>query len=81
MEEMLRKMEEINAKLDKLLQNQQNTANSTETGPTWLTVREAAKMLKISNGHAYELAKQHALPSTRIGRAVRINAAALKDLK
>lgn len=81
MEEMLRKIEEINAKLDQLLQSQQNAANNTETGPAWLTVSEAAKVLKVSRGHAYELAKQNVLPSARIGRAVRINAAALQKLK
>ncbi len=43
-----------------------------------LTVREAAKLLRISSNLAYELVAQNRLPHIRLGRVIRIPRHGLK---
>lgn len=74
MDQISTKLDDINKKLEQLLQNH------SLAGGEWLTVDEAAKILRISRGHCYELVKQQALPAVHVGRTVRISAAALRSL-
>jgi hypothetical protein len=55
--------------------------------PDVLTVAEAARLLRISRGAAYELARQwresgglHGLPVVVLGRTLRVPAPALRDM-
>jgi excisionase family DNA binding protein len=55
--------------------------------PDVLTVEEAARVLRISRGAAYELARQwrvsgglHGLPVVVLGRSLRVPRAALRQL-
>ena len=48
--------------------------------PPVLTVEEAAKVLRISRGAAYEAVRTNALPHVRIGRTIRVPRAGLLDL-
>jgi len=75
MHEINAKLDEISTKLETLLQK-----NLPPEGAEWLTVDEAAKILRISRGHCYELVKQNALPAVHVGRTVRISAAGLRSL-
>ena len=45
-----------------------------------LTVEEAARLLRISRGLAYEMVKQHALPTIRLGRRILVPRSALDRL-
>jgi excisionase family DNA binding protein len=45
-----------------------------------VTLDEAAKMLRISRGSAYEAAKRREIPTIRIGRRLLVPAAALDRL-
>jgi len=42
-----------------------------------LTVEEAAEILKVSRGTAYEAVRTGEIPSVRVGRCIRIPRAAL----
>jgi excisionase family DNA binding protein len=44
-----------------------------------LTIPQVAKRLKVSEYRAYELARQGALPSVRLGKSVRVKPSALAD--
>jgi excisionase family DNA binding protein len=46
--------------------------NNPESWPPILTVPQVAKILKISHTRAYQLAKDHTLPSIKLGKNVRI---------
>jgi excisionase family DNA binding protein len=47
--------------------------NETSTAtPRFLTICEAASILRISRGSAYEAARQGKLPTIRIGRSLRV---------
>lgn len=43
-----------------------------------MTIAEAARVLAISESHAYSLAKEGLLPVVRVGRRVRVNPADLE---
>lgn len=45
-----------------------------------LTVQEAAELIGISRAHAYELVKQSAIPSLKLGRRVVIPRRALERM-
>lgn len=45
---------------------------SDEIKPSFLTVAEVQKILRISRGKAYELVKTGEIPSTKIGDSIRI---------
>jgi excisionase family DNA binding protein len=44
-----------------------------------LTISEAAILLRISRGHAYELARRNELPVIRLGRRIVVPRRALDD--
>ena len=46
---------------------------------TFLTVREAAAVLRISKSKAYELVSSGELPHVRFGKVVRISRAGLQE--
>lgn len=48
--------------------------------PLTLTIPEAAKLLRVSRGTAYEAAKTGALPTVRFGRTIRVPRRALQRL-
>jgi excisionase family DNA binding protein len=48
--------------------------------PHVLTVEEAAEVLRISRGSAYEAIRTNAIPHVRIGRTIRVPRAALLQL-
>ena len=48
--------------------------------PITLTIPEAAKLLRISRGTAYEAAKTGTLPTIRFGRTIRVPWHALQRL-
>lgn len=50
-----------------------------DDAPLLLTVPEAARRLHIGRSTAWELAARRELPTVRIGRSVRVPAAALRD--
>lgn len=52
----------------------------TETAPAVLTVQEAARLLRISRGAAYEAIRTGAIPSVRIGRTLRVPRQALNQM-
>jgi excisionase family DNA binding protein len=47
---------------------------------TMLTVREAAKLLRIGRNLAYDLVARGEIPSVRLGRLIRVPRAALQQL-
>ena len=48
--------------------------------PAVLTVEEAAELLKVSRGKAYEAVRAGEIPSVRVGRCIRIPRAALERM-
>jgi excisionase family DNA binding protein len=48
-------------------------------GPVLLTVAEAAKLLRISRGLAYELVRQERIPFIRLGRRLLIPRRGLEE--
>jgi excisionase family DNA binding protein len=46
---------------------------------TFLTIPEVARALRIPPARAYAMARAGELPVTRVGRSVRVYAAALRD--
>ena len=52
-----------------------------ETGKALLTMTQAARELNIPKSKAYELARQHRLPSVRIGKYVRVHPDQLAEYK
>lgn len=48
--------------------------------PDVLTIEEARHVLRVSRGVAYEQVRQGAIPSIRVGRAIRIPRVALARL-
>jgi excisionase family DNA binding protein len=46
---------------------------------TFLTIPEVARVLRIPPARAYAMARAGELPVTRVGRGVRVYAAALRD--
>ena len=53
---------------------------STQPERRVITVNEAAVMLRISRGAAYEAAKRQEIPSIRIGRRLLVPLAALERM-
>ncbi len=49
-----------------------NQATNFEALPLLLTVSEAARLLRISRGCAYEAVRRSELPHVRIGKTIRI---------
>ena len=49
-------------------------------GPLTFTIPEAAKLLRVSRGTAYEAAKTGTLPTIRFGRTIRVPRHALLRL-
>jgi excisionase family DNA binding protein len=47
----------------------------------WLTVSEFAELSRVSRPHAYRLIRAGAVPSVRLGGAIRIPADALEQLR
>lgn len=48
--------------------------------PAVLTVEEAAKLLRIGRGAAYEAVRKGEIPSVRVGRTIRVPRRALLEL-
>lgn len=48
--------------------------------PAVLTVEEAAKLLRIGRGAAYEAVRKGEIPSVRVGRSIRVPRRALLEL-
>ena len=44
-----------------------------------MTVKETARLLRVSNWRCYEMVNEGTLPSVRFGRAIRIDEAALQE--
>lgn len=40
--------------------------------PVFLTVEEAARLLRLRRSHAYELVRRGVIPSVRLGRFIRV---------
>lgn len=51
----------------------------TASTPALLTVRDAARMLAVSERHLHRLTKNGTAPHLRLGRLVRFDAAALSQ--
>ncbi|MFC2034199.1 helix-turn-helix domain-containing protein [Chloroflexota bacterium] len=51
-----------------------------EHSPSTMTVEEAAKVLSISRGLAYEMVRQGKIPALRFGRVIRVPRHALEQL-
>lgn len=49
------------------------------TEPLWLTVKQAAQLLQLSEDTVYPLTHRADFPATRIGRAVRIDRRRLEE--
>jgi excisionase family DNA binding protein len=56
------------------------TPESTKPERRVVTVNEAATMLRISRGAAYEAAKRREIPTIRIGRRLLVPLAALERM-
>jgi excisionase family DNA binding protein len=55
------------------------TRGKEEPGKVWLTVPEAAEVLRIPRSRGYELIQRGELPAVRIGeRSIRVNRAELE---
>lgn len=52
----------------------------TTTCPVFLSVKEVAQVLKVSQNTAYTYVRSGQLPSIRVGRQIRIPAGALDSL-
>lgn len=52
----------------------------TTTCPVFLSVKEVAQVLKVSQNTAYDYVRSGQLPSIRVGRQIRIPAGALDSL-
>lgn len=48
--------------------------------PAVLTVEEAAKLLRIGRGPAYEAVRRGEIPSVKLGRTIRVPRAALLSM-
>jgi excisionase family DNA binding protein len=57
-----------------------NNLEATHSERRVVTVNEAALMLRISRGAAYEAAKRKEIPSIRIGRRLLVPLAALERM-
>ncbi len=58
------------------MQNQPDMPNERRV----VTLNEAAQILRISRGSAYEAAKRREIPTIRIGRSLLVPAAALERM-
>lgn len=47
--------------------------------PILLTIDETARILNVSIQRAYQLARENAFPTVRVGRQVRVDPRALED--
>jgi len=47
--------------------------------PLWLTVKQAAQLLQLSEDVVYRLAHRADFPATRVGRAIRIDRRHLEE--
>ncbi|MCL6447304.1 MAG: helix-turn-helix domain-containing protein [Armatimonadetes bacterium] len=59
-----------------------NTAATTSLDdlPLVMTVQEAAKVLRLKRSTAYELVRQGAIPSFKVGRHIRVSRVELEKL-
>jgi excisionase family DNA binding protein len=55
------------------------TIKAPEAPPILVSVEEAARLLGLSRGKAYELAQRGALPVVRFGRSVRVHRDRLEE--
>lgn len=55
------------------------TPNATTMTPLWLTVKQAAQLLQLSEDTVYPMTHQQGFPAVRIGRAIRIDRRRLEE--
>lgn len=55
------------------------TTNTTTLTPLWLTVKQAAQLLQLSEDVVYPLTHRTDFPAVRIGRAIRIDRRRLEE--
>lgn len=53
--------------------------NGEASAPLWLTVKQAAQLLQLSEDVVYRLTHRADFPATRVGHAIRINRRALEE--
>lgn len=58
----------------------EQTGRSPDTAADWMTVEEAARVLRISRGQAYLGARTGAIPTVKFGRLIRVSRHALDAL-
>ncbi len=56
-----------------------NAATDWDNLPLTLTVDEVARVLRVARNAVYELVRQHKVPHTHLGRAIRISRDALRQ--
>jgi excisionase family DNA binding protein len=61
-----------------MMNTKTGTSDPTQPKLTTYTVEEAASILRISRGSAYEAVRQGEIPSVKIGRCIRVPRAALE---
>ena len=55
------------------------TPDTTTVNPLWLTVKQAAQLLQLSEDTVYPMTHRQDLPAVRIGRAIRIDRRRLEE--
>ena len=55
------------------------TPDTTTMTPLWLTVKQAAQLLQLSEDVVYPLTHRADFPAVRIGRAIRIDRRRLEE--
>ena len=55
------------------------TPDTTTVNPLWLTVKQAAQLLQLSEDTVYPMAHRQDFPAVRIGRAIRIDRRRLEE--
>ena len=55
------------------------TPDTPTLTPLWLTVKQAAQLLQLSEDIVYTLTHQQSFPAVRIGRAIRIDRRRLEE--
>lgn len=55
------------------------TPDTTTVAPLWLTVKQAAQLLQLSEDTVYPLTHRADFPAVRIGRTIRIDRRRLEE--